>query len=100
MKAYPIITVECPSQAGGVDRAKSIIAKMISQVGGLSDEEFNKECKFEVTHNQVCVLIPDHKTAKRIVSWKHNMNNTMWGYRRNRQVSGYMFHSINQTRNI
>jgi len=100
MRAYPILTIECPSQAGGVKKAQEIVANMVMKVGGLDFSEFNQLCVIELVHDQICLLIPGEVLAKRVRRWKHQMNNILWNHKRNRQVSGYMFHSAHKLRTV
>lgn len=97
-KAYPFFTIECPRQVGGTSRAASIITNTICEIGGLNQKEFDELCVLETTHDQVCLLVKNEAEVKRIRTWKHLINNILWGHKRNRQISGYMFHSAHQSR--
>jgi len=100
MKVYPIFTVESPKQAGGSERAKEIIINTVMNVGGINRAEFNAQCLLDVVNGQVCLLVKDEPLMKRVRSWKHNINNILWGHRKNRQLSGFMFHSASSPRYI
>lgn len=99
-KVYPIFTAESHKAAGGVEKAKYIITKTIMEVAGMTHAEFDHYCVFEVTHNQVCLLVKDIEVAKRIRNWKRLVSNILRGHKNNRQLSGYMFHSAHQSRTI
>ena len=100
MKAYPILTIECPSQAGGATRAKDILTQTICQVGGLNLKEFNALCVMDTIDNQVCLLIINEETAQRVRRWKTHMTTIIHAHKRKRQVSGYMFHSAHRLRTV
>ena len=93
MKAYQILTIECPRQVGGASKAKVIAEKLVSRVGGLSPEEFKELTQLRVLNNQVTVWITDKETAERVLHWRHHMKQVLKEQERHRQVRGYMVHT-------
>jgi hypothetical protein len=99
-KLYLVATIECPIQVGGTDHAKQVLTRILSTVGGMSQESIDEKCILEVTDNNVLLLTNSKAVAKRMHGWRVSITSILKGLIKQRKLSGYMFHSIHNPRTI
>ena len=100
MTVYPILSLECVPQVGGVQKAEFIAKKIIASVGGLSTTEYKELTHITVDGNQVSVYIKDKVTANRVMHWKPNIKWLLRQATQRRQITDSRIHNLSMVKHI